>query len=233
MHLICVGLCTSPLPCAVPLTPLVLFHTQQSYNARCPPSVSKKQPDSYLASLMASSCWSVISPLKAQFLVKSVLTISHSTMGLSVKLEQLDSPSSVSDLRELLTTDEIFICFNLLYKICPCDSGNAYHSFLLLWIVIGISRVFNKTQTQTPPLVIENELPEIAAPWLFGFGITDTCLLSVSSQAYYCSLIGFQPHSLLKKSGALHSCVIVKFTGFITYFFSGFGMFYWYHAQDS
>ena len=82
------------------------------------------------------------------------------------------------------------------YKSCPSDSdnqelnfftfsiisyqvftGNAYPSFLLLWIVIGISRVFSKTLMQRPLLVIVNDLPKISALWLFGFGTIHACLI--------------------------------------------------------
>ena len=143
------------------------------------------------------------SPLNCYIYGKTDLYISnYSNVCLSGKFEQLESPSSVSDLRDFTRPDEYSIFFNLL-KIQNFSSwlgqsrtsfsftfsvisnrvlkGRAYPSFLPLWIVMCISRVFNKTMTQRPLLVIEKDLPKIAALWPIGFGTMHTCLLSLSS----------------------------------------------------
>ena len=105
-------------------------------------------------------------------------------MGRSGKFEQLESPSAVSDLSDLIRPEESFIlcnrlkiqilslwlgqsttsfCFEFLIVSYRVLTGKAYPSFRPLCIVIGISRVFNKTLTQRPLFVIENDLPKTAA----------------------------------------------------------------------
>ena len=59
---------------------------------------------------MASSCSSVNLPLKCSISGKTIYSIS-SSVGLSGKFEQLESPSSVSDLSEFTRPDEYFIFF--------------------------------------------------------------------------------------------------------------------------
>ena len=104
-------------------------------------------------------------------------------MGLSGKFEQLESPSSVSDISEILLIDKIcfllddssynfflvirtiksfhhqqFLMFTVISYLVFTDS--AFLSFLSLWIVIGRSRIFDKTLSLRPPLVIEKDRPK-------------------------------------------------------------------------
>ena len=115
-------------------------------------------------------------------------------MGISGTFDPLDTPSSVSTVHH--PTKFLIGSIYSRYKSRPCDSdnqerptfqrfqsflvlnGNAYPSFLPLSIVIGISKLLNKTLTQTPLLVIEIYLRKIAAFWLFR-------LLSLSYLGYY------------------------------------------------
>ena len=64
---------------------------------------------------MASSCSSVTFPLKCSISGNTGLSIyNSSSVGLSGKFEQLDSPLSVSDLSDFTRLDVYFIFFNLL-----------------------------------------------------------------------------------------------------------------------
>ena len=66
-------------------------------------------------SVTVSSCSSLTLPLKCYISGKIGLSISiSSSVGLSGKFEQLDSPSSVSDLGDFTKRDETFIFFNRL-----------------------------------------------------------------------------------------------------------------------
>ena len=66
-------------------------------------------------SLMASSCSSVNWPLKCSISGRTGLSLYiSSSVGRSGKFEQLDSPSSVSDLGDFTRPDEPFIFFNRL-----------------------------------------------------------------------------------------------------------------------
>ena len=131
---------------------------------------------------MASSCSSSVTfPLKCSITANTSVSISNSSVvGLSGKLEQLESPSSVSDLSDFTRLDEYFHFlqsawdtnlvptvgaiknFTFLVISYLVFTGRAYPNFLPLWIVIGISRVFNKTLTQRPLLVIKKDFPKTA-----------------------------------------------------------------------
>ena len=93
---------------------------------------------------------------------------------------------------------------------------------------MGMLRVFNKTLTQRPLLVIEKDLPKTAALLLFGFGTMHTCLLSLNSLSFFirkltiAASFAFSLTLLLKNTGALFSLAIIRFTGLITYYLSGF-----------
>ena len=72
---------------------------------------------------MASSFSSVTLPFKGYISGKTGLSISiSSSVGLSGKFEQLESPSSVSDLSDFTRPDESFIFFSCLkIQILPYD----------------------------------------------------------------------------------------------------------------
>ena len=116
---------------------------------------------------MASSCSSIIFYLKCSFSGKTGLSISNSSgVGLSGKFEQLERPSTVCDLSKSCTYDSgnqelHFLSPSVISYLV--FTGSAYTSVLPLWIVIGISRIFDKTLTQRPLLIIEKDLPKIAA----------------------------------------------------------------------
>ena len=183
------GSCASPPPCVVPRFPQVLFHVQRKLqhpiSALCLEKTSSFRSST---SLMASSCSSFSLPLKCSISGRTGFSFYiSSSVGRSGKFEQLDSPSSVSDLSDLIRPEESFIFCNrpqdtnfvpvigdnqqlhfvfefsiVSYRVL---TGESFPSFLPLCIVIGISRVFNKTLTQRPLFVIENDLPKTAALW--------------------------------------------------------------------
>ena len=104
-------------PCAARPTLQALFNVQQNYNIQCLLYVSKKRPPSapVRPSLMASSCSSVTLPLKCSISGRTDLSISiSSSVGLSGKFEQLESPSSVYDLSDFTRSDESFVFLNFL-----------------------------------------------------------------------------------------------------------------------
>ena len=94
-----------------------------------------------------------------------------------------------------------------------------------LWLVY---QEYSTSHCRRGTVVIENDLFKIAALWLFGFGTTHTCLRLLSSLKFLlvkftiAGLLVFNIIILLMKSGSLRSCVVVKFTVFLTYFLSGF-----------
>ena len=118
-HSICVGSCASPQSCAVPQTPQALLHVQQKYNILLSfLGLAKTSSFRSSTSLMASCCSSVTLPLNCSISGKTGLSISiYSSVGLSGKFEQLESPSSVSDLNDFTRPDEPFIVFNHLIQI--------------------------------------------------------------------------------------------------------------------
>ena len=115
MHRICLGSYASPPPCAASRFLVALFHVQRSCSIQCLPYVSKNTLIPIQNILDGFELFVCYFSLKCSYSGNTGLSISNfSSVSLSGKIEQLDSPSSVSDLSDFTRPDKHFIFFNLL-----------------------------------------------------------------------------------------------------------------------